>query len=65
MARSRLVARRGDLSDLSAQLSGLSNGDGIGDLRASPQRLPHIASLGVDAIWISPVLHLADEGFRL
>ena len=31
-----------------------SNGDGIGDLRGILQRLPHIASLGVDAVWISP-----------
>ena len=31
-----------------------SNGDGIGDLLGIAQRLPHIASLGVDAIWISP-----------
>ena len=31
-----------------------SNGDGIGDLTGIAQRLPHIASLGVDAIWISP-----------
>ena len=31
-----------------------SNGDGIGDLLGISQRLPHIASLGVDAIWISP-----------
>jgi len=31
-----------------------SNGDGIGDLAGIAQRLPHIASLGVDAIWISP-----------
>ena len=31
-----------------------SNGDGIGDLRGILTRLPHIASLGVDAIWISP-----------
>ena len=31
-----------------------SNGDGVGDLRGITQRLPHIASLGVDAIWISP-----------
>lgn len=31
-----------------------SNGDGIGDLRGVLTRLPHIASLGVDAIWISP-----------
>ena len=31
-----------------------SNGDGIGDLPGITQRLPYIASLGVDAIWISP-----------
>jgi alpha-glucosidase len=31
-----------------------TNGDGIGDLRGITQRLPHVASLGVDAIWISP-----------
>ncbi|MBO6719100.1 MAG: alpha glucosidase [Rhizobiaceae bacterium] len=31
-----------------------SNGDGIGDLRGLITRLPHVASLGVDAIWISP-----------
>jgi len=31
-----------------------SNGDGIGDLAGIIQRLPYVASLGVDAIWISP-----------
>ncbi len=31
-----------------------SNGDGIGDLKGITKRLPYIASLGVDAIWISP-----------
>ena len=31
-----------------------SNGDGIGDLAGIVQRLPHIAGLGADAIWISP-----------
>ncbi|WP_114010229.1 alpha-glucosidase [Cohaesibacter intestini] len=31
-----------------------SNGDGIGDLNGITQRLPYVASLGVDAIWISP-----------
>ncbi|MDE9449205.1 DUF3459 domain-containing protein [Aliiroseovarius sp. Z3] len=30
------------------------NGDGIGDLRGITRRLPYVASLGVDAIWISP-----------
>ncbi len=31
-----------------------SNGDGIGDLPGITSRLEHVASLGVDAIWISP-----------
>ncbi|WP_430440286.1 alpha-glucosidase [Shinella sp.] len=31
-----------------------TNGDGIGDLRGIAERLSHVASLGVDAIWISP-----------
>jgi alpha-glucosidase len=31
-----------------------SNGDGIGDLEGVIHRLDYVASLGVDAIWISP-----------
>jgi alpha-glucosidase len=31
-----------------------TNGDGIGDLNGITERLGHIASLGADAIWISP-----------
>lgn len=31
-----------------------SNGDGIGDLPGIASRLEYVASLGVDAIWISP-----------
>ncbi len=31
-----------------------SNNDGVGDLSGIIHRLPHVASLGVDAIWISP-----------
>jgi len=31
-----------------------SNGDGVGDLTGITQRLSYIASLGVDAVWISP-----------
>ena len=31
-----------------------TNADGIGDLQGITQKLPYIADLGVDAIWISP-----------
>ncbi|KIT18181.1 alpha-glucosidase [Jannaschia aquimarina] len=31
-----------------------TTGDGIGDLNGITSRLPYVASLGVDAIWISP-----------
>ena len=31
-----------------------SDGDGVGDLKGIIRRLPHIAELGADAIWISP-----------
>ncbi|MBL0371651.1 alpha-glucosidase [Rhizobium sp. KVB221] len=31
-----------------------SNGDGIGDLKGITSRLQHVATLGADAIWISP-----------
>ena len=32
-----------------------STGDGIGDLRGIIERLPYVAELGVDGIWISPI----------
>lgn len=31
-----------------------SNGDGIGDIAGITARLPYIAALGVDAVWLSP-----------
>ncbi|WP_371643365.1 MULTISPECIES: alpha-amylase family glycosyl hydrolase [unclassified Streptomyces] len=31
-----------------------SDGDGIGDLRGVRARLPHLARLGVDAVWLTP-----------
>ncbi|EEE38003.1 oligo-1,6-glucosidase [Rhodobacteraceae bacterium KLH11] len=42
-----------------------SNGDGIGDITGITQRLPYIASLGVDAVWLSPVFTspMADMGY--
>ena len=32
-----------------------SDGDGVGDLRGIVQRLDHLAWLGVNAVWVSPV----------
>jgi alpha-glucosidase len=42
-----------------------SNGDGIGDLPGITERLDYVASLGVDAIWISPFFTspMADFGY--
>ena len=40
-----------------------SNGDGIGDLAGIERRLEHIASLGVDAVWISPFFQSPMEDF--
>jgi alpha-glucosidase len=31
-----------------------SNGDGVGDLAGVTERLPYVAGLGVDGIWLSP-----------
>lgn len=31
------------------------NADGVGDLRGITRRLPYLADLGVDAVWLSPV----------
>ncbi|WP_328539119.1 glycoside hydrolase family 13 protein [Streptomyces sp. NBC_00344] len=31
-----------------------SDGDGIGDLRGIRERLPYLAELGVDAVWLTP-----------
>ena len=42
-----------------------SNGDGVGDLPGIIDRLDHIASLGVDCIWLSPITQSpqADMGY--
>ena len=33
-----------------------SDGDGVGDLRGLLERLDHLAWLGIDALWLSPVM---------
>ena len=44
-----------------------SNGDGVGDLRGIIERLPYLAELGVDALWLSPVFPspMADFGYDI
>ena len=41
------------------------DGNGIGDLKGITRRLPYVAALGVDAIWLSPVFPspMADMGY--
>jgi len=38
-----------------------SNGDGIGDLSGITARLPHIAGLGADVVWLSPIFTSPDR----
>ncbi|MFE0456350.1 glycoside hydrolase family 13 protein [Streptomyces sp. NPDC058914] len=42
-----------------------SDGDGLGDLNGVTERLQHLATLGVDALWLSPFYpsELADGGY--
>ena len=42
-----------------------TDGDGVGDLAGIESRLDHLADLGVDAIWISPIFPspMADFGY--
>ena len=44
-----------------------TDGDGVGDLPGIARRLDHVASLGVDAIWISPFFKspMADFGYDI
>ncbi|MFC3928527.1 glycoside hydrolase family 13 protein [Streptococcus caprae] len=44
-----------------------SNGDGIGDLKGITSRLPYLAKLGIDAIWLSPVYKspMDDNGYDI
>ena len=41
------------------------NGDGVGDLAGLRQQLDHLAWLGVDALWLSPIYRspMADFGY--
>ncbi len=43
------------------------NGDGVGDLKGIVERLPYLAELGVDAVWLSPIYPspMADFGYDI
>src|SRR5450755_1928978 len=40
-----------------------SDGDGIGDLPGVTSRLDHIAWLGADAVWLSPIYRSPNDDF--
>src|SRR5687767_9757130 len=44
-----------------------SDGDGIGDLSGIVQRLPYLAELGVNALWLTPIFRspMADFGYDI
>jgi alpha-glucosidase len=44
-----------------------SDADGVGDLRGMIERLPYLAALGVDAVWLSPIFPspMADFGYDI
>jgi alpha-glucosidase len=44
-----------------------SDGDGVGDLKGIIARLPYLKSLGVDAVWLSPIFPspMADFGYDI
>src|SRR5437764_9245861 len=44
-----------------------SDGDGVGDLRGIIRRLSYLKSLGVDAVWLSPIYPspMADFGYDI
>jgi alpha-glucosidase len=44
-----------------------SNADGVGDLKGIVKRLPYLQTLGVDAVWLSPIFPspMADFGYDI
>lgn len=54
--RVRLWWRRGVVCQVYPRSFQDSDGDGVGDLRGIVQRLDDLAWLGVDAIWLSPIV---------
>ena len=44
-----------------------ANGDGVGDLRGILEKMPYLATLGIDAIWLSPIFQspMIDFGYDI
>jgi alpha-glucosidase len=44
-----------------------SNGDGVGDIKGIIARLPYLKTLGIDAVWLSPIFPspMADFGYDI
>ena len=44
-----------------------ANGDGVGDIKGIIDRLPYLRTLGIDAIWLSPIFPspMADFGYDI
>src|SRR6201985_1915420 len=44
-----------------------SDGDGVGDIAGIIERLPYLVTLGVDAVWLSPIFPspMADFGYDI
>jgi alpha-glucosidase len=44
-----------------------TNGDGVGDIKGIIARLPYLKSLGIDAVWLSPIFPspMADFGYDI
>ena len=44
-----------------------SDGDGVGDLKGIIRRLPYLQTLGIDAVWLSPIFAspMADFGYDI
>ena len=57
--------RRGAIYQIYPRSFADSDGDGVGDLEGIRRHLDHVASLGAEAIWLSPVFPspMADFGY--
>src|SRR3954469_21795927 len=57
--------QRGVIYQIYPRSSQDTNGDGVGDLNGITARLDHLAWLGVDALWVSPIYPspMADFGY--